>query len=115
MTAEVLSLMPDTRRTRPTPRGAAAAPPSVGTLLFDADGTLLIGSDGTLLFDYGGTLLIDAGGTPVIGDWPPEGTATDTGASEETSFLVVSGDTPESCSARGDLAIYDGTGAEAAF
>ena len=91
--------MPDTRRTRPTPREAAAAPPSVGTLLIDSGGTPVIGS----------------GGTPVIGDWPPEGAATDTGASEETSFFVVSGDTPESCSARGDLAIYDGTGAEAAF
>ena len=107
MTAEVLTLMPDTRRTRPTPRGAAASPPSVGTLVFDAGGTLLIGSGGTPVFD--------SGGTTVIGDWPPEGAATDTGASEETSFFVVSGDTPESCSARGDLAIYDGTGAEAAF
>ena len=83
--------------------------------MFDAGGTLLIGSDGKLLFGSGGTLLLGSGVTPVIGDWPPEGAEADTGASEETSFLVVSGDTPESCSARGDLAIYDGTGAEAAF
>jgi phage tail tape-measure protein len=83
--------------------------------VFDAGGTLLIGSDGKLLFGSGGTLLIGSGVTPVIGDWPPKGAAADTGASEETSFFVVSGDTPESCSARGDLAIYDGTGAEAAF
>ena len=75
--------------------------------MFDSGGTPVIGSGGTLLFD--------SGVTPVIGDWPPEGEEADTGASEETSFFVVSGDTPESCSARGDLAIYDGTGAEAAF
>ena len=83
--------------------------------MIGSDGTLLFDSGVTPVFDSGGTPVFDSGGTPVIGDWPSEGAAADTGASEETSFFVVSGDTPESCSARGDLAIYDGTGAEAAF